>query len=175
MPAAGTRQVSPRMMKMLYTLVPVLVVRSRPDPYQKVLMASDFSESSRHALHAALGFFPRAQVILLYAYDVPTLHTGDDLSTAFHKMSHEAAERFLADSGLAPEQRRRVTLHVERGSPESAVRQHMSEQDIRLAVIGSHGACAVFDVLIGSTARRVLESAPADLLLIREPRAVAAG
>lgn len=154
------------------TLVPVLVVRSRPDPYEQVLVASDFSESSRHALHAALGFFPRAPVILLHAYDAPTLHTGDDLSAAFHKMSHEAAERFLADSGLAPEQRRRVALRIERGSPESAVRRQMSEQDIRLAVIGSHGASAVFDVLIGSTARRVLESASADVLLIREPRAV---
>ena len=44
--------------------------------------------------------------------------------------------------------------------------------DFDLVVIGSHGRSAVFDILLGSMAERILVDVPCDTLLIADPRAV---
>src|SRR3546814_20467910 len=52
--------------------VPVLIVRDRAfEPYHTMLVATDFSESSRVALETAIRFFPDTGLSLFHAYDVP--------------------------------------------------------------------------------------------------------
>src|SRR3546814_17567140 len=52
--------------------VPVLIVRDRAfEPYHTLLVATDFSESSRVALETAIRFFPDQGLSLFYAFDVP--------------------------------------------------------------------------------------------------------
>src|SRR3546814_20885450 len=52
--------------------VPVLIVRDRAfEPYHTMLVATDFSESSRVALATAIRFFPDTGLSLFHAYDVP--------------------------------------------------------------------------------------------------------
>src|SRR5690606_38394858 len=52
--------------------VPILVVRNRPHRhYRYIVVATDFSESSRCALDAALRLFPKARLTLFHAAEPP--------------------------------------------------------------------------------------------------------
>jgi len=52
------------------------------------------------------------------------------------------------------------------------VRAYMEDEGVDLVVVGTHGRNGAFDVRLGGTAKRILEFAPGDVLLIREPKAV---
>lgn len=154
---------------------PVLVAKTRAKrPYERIVVATDFSDSSLHALEAALLLFPRAEIALLHAYEAPFegMMTGTDFVAQFAKYEREAAAAFLAKSRAPEEVKRRVEVFIEHGSPEAMLRAYVEDKGADLIVVGSHGRSAMFDVFIGSTAKRILETARADVLLIREPRAI---
>lgn len=157
--------------------MPVLVVKTRPwSAYRKLVVASDFSESSAHALRVALRTFPEADITLAHAYRVPfegfisrAAHEDEFLETA----RREYAE-FLPSLGATPGDLARIECLMQYGSPEDVVGRHVWENEIDLAVMGTHGRTGRFGVLMGSTAERLLVSLPCDVLVVREPRAVSA-
>lgn len=158
-----------------HTAVPVLVVKRRVRPYGEVLAATDFSDSSRHALDAARQFFPDAPLTLMHAFETPFagfLEKGT-FSEQYRAMEAAACDDFLSKAGLTPAQRQEMQVLIEHGSPEAMIRSYMKDKGVDLVVLGTHGRSAVFEALIGSTAKRILEYAPGDVLLIREPRSVA--
>lgn len=156
------------------TAIPLLVAKSRPRPYREVLVATDFSPSSQHALTAAARFFPTASLTLLHAWEVPFpgFLDHDSFREQWRSLEQEACERFIAGSDLSPDQRRNLKVLIEHGSPEVLVRAYMEDKGVDLVVVGTHGRSGVFDVRLGGTAKRILEFAPGDVLLIREPKAV---
>jgi nucleotide-binding universal stress UspA family protein len=158
------------------TPVPILIVKSRAKPYREIVVATDFSESSRHALNAAAAFFPHAALTLLHAFEVPFagLLDNGDFRDRLRIMQQEASDKFVTESDLTEDQRRALHVLVEYGAPELMIRAYMQARGANLVALGTHGRSAVFDVLIGSTAKRILELAPADVLLVREPRATVA-
>lgn len=154
--------------------VPVLVVRARPRPHAEVLVATDFSDSSRQALDTAAALFPDAALTLLHAYEVPFSGLIDRqmLETRLHGLEAEAFERFLEDMPAA--RRQRIRTVVEHQRPDRAIAAYMRDRGVDLVVIGSHGRSAVFERMLGSVAAQVLACAPGDVLLVRDRRAVAA-
>ena len=54
--------------------------------------------------------------------------------------------------------------------PERLLREFVCVQRIDLTVIGTQGADAIFELMIGSTARRIIDAVPGDIFLVREPR-----
>lgn len=154
--------------------VPLLVVKSRLRPYGEVLVATDFSAASQHALTAAARFFPRAPLTLLHAWEVPFAGFLDrpDLRREWTAMEKEACDTFVAQSDLSPAQLGDLQVLLEHGCPEVIVRTYMRDKGVDLVVIGTHGRSGVFDVRLGGTAKRILEFAPGDVVLIREPRSV---
>jgi len=159
------------------TSIPLLVVKSRARPYREVLVATDFSPSSRHALDAALAFFPDVPKTLFHAFEVPfpALLDKGNAREEFRAMEQKACELFLAEAGLSPEARKNLTTVVEHGAPPTMVRAHMEDKNVDLVVVGTHGRTAAYDALIGSTAKRILEWAPGDVLLVRDPKSVKPG
>lgn len=151
----------------------LLVVRSRLRPYDEVLVGTDFSESSGYALLAASRFFPDARLTALHAWEVPYagLLGRDSFSEQWAAVEQQACDEFLAKVSLSAADRARLHLLSERGQPEVLIRAYMQDRRVDLAVIGSHGAGVMVERLIGSTAKRILRSAPGDVLVIREPRA----
>lgn len=151
--------------------LPVLVVRTRPRPYREILVATDFSESSRRALDTAAAMFPQAGLTLMHAYEVPFSGLVDKqaLAERLQGLESQAFERFLSD--LAPEERQRVRTLSEHGTPDRAIWSFMRRNGVDLVAIGSHGRSAVFERFIGSVASQVLENAAGDVLLVRDPRA----
>ena len=159
--------------------IPVLVVKDRPrSPYAHIVVATDFSDSARHALQTALGFFPDHKLSVFHAFETPR----GGLTTAagsYDEDSRNAAlaecATFLASIDIPDERRRGVGVLVQQGEPERLIRQCVREHGADLLVLGSQGRNILVDIFIGSTARDVLAAPPCDLLLVREPGAAAEG
>jgi len=158
------------------TPVPTLVVKRRARPYSRMVVATDFSDSSLHALNVAAAFFPDVPLTLLHGFEISFsgFLERSDFRDHLRAIENEATTDFLARSSLTEEQRRRVTVLIEHGAPETMIQAYMRDKDVPLVVLGTQGRSAAFDILIGSVARRILESAPGDVLLIREPKAAKA-
>src|SRR3546814_9891477 len=105
--------------------VPGLIVRDRAfEPYHTMLVATDFSESSRVALETAIRFFPDTGLSLFHAYDVPF---GGYLGRAegekqFEGYGKDAANPVLAEAGLTTDAARKVSHMIEKGMPAALLR-----------------------------------------------------
>jgi len=155
--------------------VPVLAVRQRArHDYRNLLAASDFSDSSRHALESAAAMFPQAALSLLHGFDVPYLGLRDtgreDAIAQVAEQAKRDADQFLRQLQL-PASDKPVRTIVERGDPAYLVRLYAQQYPVDLVVLGSHGRSALYDIVIGSVARRILELAPVDTLIVRAPDA----
>ena len=159
--------------------VPLLIVKQRVrSPYSHIVVATDFSESSRHALHAAMAFFPDRKIDIFHAYDAPMAGMTSD-PTRYQDEYREVAARdcvaFLAGAGIPEERRRSFGLIVEQGHPSRLIHQYVRDRGVDLVVLGTHGQSALFDILIGSTAKDILSTLSCDVLVVREPRSIVEG
>jgi nucleotide-binding universal stress UspA family protein len=144
--------------------VPVLVVRKRPSgPYTRVIAATDFSPASAEAVKAARGLFPGAGLTLLHAYHIPFsgILMNDGIRAEFQELGEQATSEFLRSQGL-PEDMPHI---VEQGAPDEVVARHADAQG-SLIVVGSHGASGLAGILLGSTARQILNRTDGDVLLV---------
>jgi nucleotide-binding universal stress UspA family protein len=152
--------------------VPVLMVKDRAaGPYQNIAVATDFSETSRRALMATAAFFPTADIVLLHGYDLPygSLQDKYNVSKRMREMEDELGAEFLASTPIDSALRTRIGLLIEQGNPERLIWEYVRNKGADLTVIGSHGRGALFDILIGSMTKRLLESAAGDLLVVVDP------
>ncbi|TBU94469.1 universal stress protein [Phytopseudomonas dryadis] len=153
---------------------PLLVVRQRPrGRYERIVIATDFSDSSRHALHAAARYFPGRELVLYHATDVPMsdrLERVIDGETRRHIEEGDYAA-FLAASDLPADLRKRTRIVIEQGSLGASLSRYVREHGVDLLVMGSHGRSGLMNVLLGSSARELLQWVPCDSLIVREPRA----
>ncbi|MBR1024698.1 universal stress protein [Bradyrhizobium viridifuturi] len=152
--------------------MPVLTVRRRArGPYLQVVMATDFSATSRHAMMAAADVLPEAEFLLVHAYRVP--FTGF-LSREANEpgMKQEAEDDlkvFLASLDDEPTLRGRVRAELLYGTPDEVFGKYVMEKKIDLVVMGTHGTGGAFDKILGSTAERLLSQLPCDVMLSRLP------
>lgn len=154
--------------------LPILVVRERARaPYRNIVVASDFSPSSGTALHLASQLFPEAKSTLFHAFDVSFQGVPDTQHDAAVQQAQDAAaaegRRFLESSGLSPAQQEQLRLVVEQGEPVRLTYEFARDHHCDLIALGTHGRSALFDILIGSIAQRILETAITDVLLVRNP------
>lgn len=148
----------------------LLVVRERAhEPYESILVATDFSEASRPAFLAALRLFPAARIVLYHAYAAPFSGMVADAAERSVAVGREQGEApaFLAASGLTPEERQRVKVVVETGALELMLARYVRRHEVQLAVIGNRGRSGIADMLLGSSATKLLQWLPCDTLLVR--------
>jgi len=81
-------------------------------------------------------------------------------------MENDLSATLSGDGRINPQLRDRISIVVKRGTPEALLGNYVEDHDSDLTVIGSHGRDAVFDTLIGSTAKRLVESLESDLLIV---------
>jgi nucleotide-binding universal stress UspA family protein len=152
--------------------VPVLVVKDRAaGPYQNIAVATDFSDTSRRALVTTAAYFPTADIVMLHGYDLPygSLQDKYNVSKRMREMEDELGAEFLASTPIDSALRTRIGLLIEQGNPERLIWEYVRNKGADLTVIGSHGRGALFDILIGSMTKRLLESAAGDLLVVVDP------
>jgi nucleotide-binding universal stress UspA family protein/Zn-finger nucleic acid-binding protein len=157
---------------------PVLTVQHSdagpPRPIRTVLVATDFSEDAGLATEAATRILgttgPDRRIVLLHAYRVPfeaSYLPGPILADAISaadvevKQTIERLAAKLRDTGLNVD-----TVICEGYPPDKIVEQARSIR-ADLISIGTHGRSGVNRLFLGSTAERVLGSAPCPVLTVR--------
>jgi nucleotide-binding universal stress UspA family protein len=150
----------------------VLVVKNRPHgAYRHILVGTDFTDESRHGLNAAITLFPEAKLVLMHALDIPyqSLWLNPAHRQDFTRMEMATMEAFIASAALPDDVRQRIQPLVEHGHPEIMLRNYVLEKDVDLTVIGALARNLAFHVLIGGTARRIVQAVPGDILVVRAP------
>ena len=143
---------------------------------KRILVATDFSSSSRRALDYAAGVARKfdASLHLVHVCEVPRMFTASMdayamACTDWNKRLGEEAERELKKIAALP-QGLQVTTEVLFGSPAPAIVEAADTNDADLIVMGTHGHGAVMHLMLGNVAERVVRTAPCPVLTVREPR-----
>lgn len=149
---------------------PILVVHDRPaHRYRDIVIATDFSDASIKSLNTVAALFPESDLTLFHGYEIPFAGfvVGRDIMSELRSMEKEISATFLKDDRIDPGLRQRIRVVIEHGAPEALLGDFIDDNDVDLTVIASHGRGAFFDALIGSTAKRLVETLESDLLIIR--------
>jgi len=153
-----------------HSTVPVLNVRGRAhQPYQHVLVATDFSACSAQALRQAMGWFPHAQLTVFHTFIPPGARAVSHAELQGSWGEHAQAEMasFLSSNGLGPASDRAANVLIEKGVPSEVLRDYLSFSDVDLVVLGSQGRSGLSRILLGSQAEALLHAVDVDTLLIR--------
>lgn len=162
---------------------PVLVVKRTPplaaSPYRRVLLPLDLAdEATDAAAPPAIGLAarvaPDASLHLLHAMAVPMesrlrLAGCSDELLRSQRQRAQAARLHRLWSLAASFPRQRVLASVGEGLPCGLALKKSREVSADLIVVGKQGRSALGDFLLGSTARRLLAEAEADVLVIPQP------
>lgn len=137
-------------------LAPVLLVKRRSlRPYERIVVAADFSAASAAALRVTLDLCPGAPVDLLHAYETEeegmSAHMLGEDDPAYRRVKAEADDFLRADARAE-----RVRPILEPGRPLSLVNSYVADHAVDLVAIGSHGRTGFLARLFGSVAERVL-------------------
>ncbi|MBU8543693.1 MULTISPECIES: universal stress protein [Roseomonadaceae] len=151
--------------------MPVLVVKGRAQrSYREILVATDFSAASRHALETALRLFPEARITLFHSYQVPFegfISRGAN-QEEMRQMALAEQATFLDGVRAAPGWQERVTPLLEHGEVSGLVCDYVRERGVGLAVLGTQGRSGLAGFLVGSTAKRLLAALPCDTMTVRQ-------
>ncbi len=150
-------------------LVPVLVVKRRAHgAYERMLAATDLSDTSAGAIRAAGELFPDPPIHVVHGWHVPfagwqkALHVREDTE----KEAKKALDEFLADAGLSPALKKRIKAETRDGGAERAVMDAIAAHHPDLLVLGTQGCGGFRHAALGSTASQLLSSAPCDALVV---------
>jgi nucleotide-binding universal stress UspA family protein len=152
----------------------VLVVKKPPKgPYRRLLVAVDFSETSKRALALAVRMAPKARLTLLNVYDfglAEPLRAGGTtseellrLQQTYEQQRRERLVAFAREAGLDPD---KAQLLVRYGYPGIVINAVAAEQRTHLVVVGTQGLSGLRYVLLGSVAEHVLREARCDVLAV---------
>ncbi len=162
-----------------HSMLPVLIVHERVrGPYRNLALASDFSASANQAARCALELLGAPlQLSVVHALESP----GSVLLTADRDVLQDEARgsaRAQAQALLAELRPVLGEAHVQKliepGDPARMLADHALASGTELVIVATHGRSALFDLLIGSVARRLVETLETDTLLVRDPRSLAA-
>ncbi len=141
--------------------------------YQQIVVAIDFSESSKMVAARALDIAQKngAEIILLHAVEyLSPLAFGDELVPSpewllvegeLIKQGEKSLRAFAKEMGLAE-----ATILVPSGSPSHEIITVAKEKNADLIVVGTHGRRGL-QRLLGSTVNSVINRATCDVLSIR--------
>lgn len=153
---------------------PVLVVKNKPfGPYERVLVAVDFSEHSRKALEYSQIVAPHATIFLVHVFEAlleKTLVYGgasesvirDSRVKARFQAEAELA-RFIKEVGVEPVRSVRVVV---RGHAPSKLPEIARKQGADLIIVGKHGKWRIEEFLLGSVTLHILAQTQCDVLVV---------
>jgi len=141
---------------------------------KKILVPTDFSETSKKAVQYALRFAEQfgCEISLLYVVEPPTPMIGAPIGVEpfTDKDELSMAEKDLA--ALALDSRttgaHSVSSLVRVGHAPNEITKAAKDLDADLIIISTHGYTSWQHFCIGSTTERVVRTAPCPVLVVRE-------
>jgi len=152
---------------------PLLIVTDRPRrPYQRVAVAIDFSPVSRQTIQLATALFPDRPLTAFHAFQPLTYASSDPELAAdqWRQVAETDFAKWFATAGLSAEARTRVVARIEQGEPAQLLRNASADGGFDLVIIGTKGRGRIFELFIGSVAKRILAELPCDGLFVREAK-----
>ncbi|MCA9603368.1 MAG: universal stress protein [Polyangiales bacterium] len=151
-------------------------MQADPTPY-RILVAIDFSDTSRHAFHEAIRIAAHSKDVELHMVNVIAdthANRGDNLAKDNDRMS-DSFDRmrtmFEAKGGAAGDSNGKravkVGFHVRLGNPSDAILQAAVDVNADIIVVGSHGRSVVGRALFGSVSQALVEAARVPVLVAR--------
>ncbi|HZR84265.1 MAG TPA: universal stress protein [Candidatus Binatia bacterium] len=156
---------------------PVLTVHpedaGRHRPVRTVLVPTDFSADAALASEAAarlLGKERAARIVLLHAYHVPAEYAAPlPVPIVLEDVEQVEAAARIDMAEIAAAVRARgiaVDVKVVEGYPPQAIVDEARDAGADLIAMGTHGRSGLKRLFLGSTAERVLASAPCPVLTV---------
>ncbi len=151
---------------------PLLVVRHRPfDSYHHILVGTDFSESSRYALEAAIDLVPHQKITVYHSFDeVGGVRTLDDATIQETTRHLQRQTREFLEQTPKVKQTSAPEVVVEYGAPGQSIPKFVQDQKIELVVLGTHGATGILKTAMGSIAEQLLTLLRCDVMIVRARR-----
>jgi nucleotide-binding universal stress UspA family protein len=155
------------------TTRPMLVVKHPArGPYRRLLVPVDFSPASLPACELARALAPRAELVLLHAFEVPfetrlrSAGVQEETLRKYREIAQSQAERAMHSflDAADPPSGSATTL-VLHGDASSLIIEQEQERDCDLVVVGKHGESTVDDFLLGSVTKHVLQGSQGDVLV----------
>jgi universal stress protein A len=142
--------------------------------FKTVLCGTDFTEHSYKALDYALRLAQLAQGVLIVAHGV---HVLSDLFTGTEHVRTFAEGTRLAREKLAELHRTRLggyaktELVVDIGAPAELLIQLARDKNADVVVTATRGRSELVDLLLGSTAEKIIRHAPCPVFVVRDATA----
>lgn len=138
-----------------------------------ILVPVDFSSVTPDVLAEAgsLAEALRARLVLLHVLTPPVIMSAysldrNDLAGQVEKEEQQARQRLEKHAAALRQKGIEVLAEVREGPAVESTLHVADEQAADFIVIGSHGHGAVYDLLVGSTARGVLRQAKQPVLVV---------
>ncbi len=141
---------------------------------QKIVVPTDFSESSREALcyAGALAERYKAKVLLLHVLESDVMEPlravegGQDLTKRLKADRQSYIESLMKLEDVAAIE---VESRMVEGSPAYEIIEAAKDYGAELIVLGTHGLTGSQRVFFGSVAERIVRTAPVPVLTVRRP------
>ena len=154
----------------------ITIRRDTMKPFEKILTAIDFSESSDFAFEYALTLARQfqAELTIMHVINEPVDLRGfyvphisfeqleKEIEEGAEKMMEKFCQTKMGDFT-------RYTTAVVAGIPYEEILRKAEETGASLIVLGTHGRTGIDHLIFGSTAERVVRSAACPVLTIRLP------
>jgi universal stress protein A len=142
--------------------------------FKKILVPIDFSPMSKKAFQCAVRFAEQfgCEIVLLHVVEPVTAIAGTPLAVDIFAQPEEDAIAAKADLAvLAASSRDRLNSFksaVRTGHAPNEITKAAKDLDVDLILIATHGYTSWRHLCIGSTAERVVRTAPCPVLVVRE-------
>lgn len=141
---------------------------------RKILVATDLSRKASHAVERAalLALDHHAAVRLVHAhrsFPADTLARVGIRQQTAAKVDAALRARLESEAGALRGRGIDVSAQVGRGGPLSAIRQALELFSAELVVVGAQGQRSLRNVVLGTTAQRLLDYVPRDILAVARP------
>jgi len=143
----------------------------------KILVAIDFSESSQNTLdHAAdVAKALNANLVMLWIKNSKSIsHLGISKNDDIHKAVEDSFNAFV-DSVSSTLNRERIETIIKEGDSSATITKVAKELNVKMIIIGTHGAHGYKKYLMGSNANKVLATAPCPVITILPNRDIGRG
>jgi nucleotide-binding universal stress UspA family protein len=143
-------------------------------PLQTILVPTDFSEDAELAIAGAIRLLPAgvqgARLILLHAYHLPFEYTAyGAIPTSFDYLADaegEALEQLKSKAAELAEEGFEVEILAKEGYPPDVIVEEAKKAGADLITMGTQGRSAIANLLLGSTAERVVQHAECPVLTV---------
>lgn len=152
-----------------HTPCPILVAANQAfKPYQRVLVAVDFSPVSFSLVHNAIALAPGAEIHMVYVHDPKAKDPPRDNENGRLSLKNvtDVAQADAKEQGQDASANR-FHHHVFEGSPAKGLEAAVDEIKPDLIVLGTKGRTGLARIVLGSVAAKYIDEPPCDVLVLR--------